>query len=184
VPWFSVEIEDPAGRVLSAGERGEIVVRERGGGGLFAGYFRNDEATARALRGGALHTGDFGLLDAAGDLVFLGRMSDSVRCRGENVSAWEVERVAAAHPAVEECAMIGVAAEVGEQEIKLFLKPRPGAALDLAALSLWLGERLAPYQNPRFLALVDAFERTPSQRIVKHRLPTGVEGCWDRAKEK
>ena len=107
-------------------------------------------------------------------------MTDSVRCRGENVSAWEVERVAAAHPAVEDCAMIGVAAEIGEQDIKLFVQPKPGAALDLGALSAWLGERLAPYQNPRYLALVDAFERTPSQRIMKHKLPRDLEGSWDR----
>jgi crotonobetaine/carnitine-CoA ligase len=107
-------------------------------------------------------------------------MSDSVRCRGENVSAWEVERVAATHPAVAECAMIGVAAEIGEQEIKLFLQPKPGETIDLPALSSWLAERLAPFQNPRYLALCDGFERTPSQRIMKHRLSRDTSGCWDR----
>jgi crotonobetaine/carnitine-CoA ligase len=180
VPWFTVELRDEAGKAVGAGARGEIVVHSSRSDALFPGYFRNPEASAKALREGALYTGDLGMLDAAGNLIFLGRMTDSVRCKGENVSAWEVERVAASHPAVADCAMIGVAAEIGEQDIKLFIQPKPGAALDLPALSGWLGERLAPYQNPRYLSIVDGFERTPSQRIMKHKLSRDIEGSWDR----
>lgn len=147
---------------------------------IFPGYFRNPEATAKALRGGALYTGDLGVFDAEGNLTFLGRMTDSVRCKGENVSAWEVERVVVTHPAVEDCAMIGVAAEVGEQDIKLFVKPKPGETIDPPALSAWLGERLAPFQNPRYIVVIAEFERTPSQRIMKHKLSRETVGCWDR----
>ena len=180
VPWLSVELRDTDGAPVPSGGAGEIVVRAREPRALFAGYFRNPEATAAALRDGALHTGDRGRFDVDGNLVFLGRMTDSVRCRGENVSAWEVERVAAAHPAVEDCAMIGVAADVGEQDIKLFVALRPGAALDPAAFSAWLAARLAPYQNPRYIRVVDGFERTPSQRIMKHRLSPSLDDAWDR----
>ncbi len=132
------------------------------------------------MHDGALHTGDLGAFDAAGNLIFLGRLTDSVRCRGENVSAWEVERVAATHSAIADCAMIGVAATVGEQDIKLFVQPKPGASLDPAELSGWLAERLAPFQNPRYIALVDDFERTPSQRIVKQGLSRATDDAWDR----
>lgn len=180
MPWFTVDLLDGEGRHVPQGERGEIVVRSSKPGAIFPGYLDNPEATARALRDGALHTGDVGSLDAAGNLIFHGRMTDSVRCRGENVSAWEVEHVAAEHEAVEDCAMIGVAAEIGEQEIKLFVKPRPGSGIDPEALSRWLAERLAPYQNPRYIAVVDEFERTASQRIMKHRLPTSRDDCFDR----
>jgi crotonobetaine/carnitine-CoA ligase len=76
--------------------------------------------------------------------------------------------------------MIGVAAEIGEQEIKLFVTPKPGAAIDLAELSAWLSERLAPYQHPRYLAVIEEFERTPSLRIMKHRLPRDATSCFDR----
>ena len=100
--------------------------------------------------------------------------------RGENVSAFEVEQVAAKHPDVEDCAMIGVAAEIGEQEIKLFVKRRAGAVLTPHELSAWLAERLAPYQNPRYIVMVDDFERTASQRIMKHRLATLDATEWDR----
>ena len=180
VPWFAVELRDADGRPVSPGARGEIVVRTNRPGALFPGYFRDPEATARARRGGELHTGDVGSFDRDGNLCFHGRMTDSVRCRGEHVSAWEVEHVAATHPAVEDCAMVGVAAEIGEQEIKLFVQLRPGARVSPEDLSAWLGERLAPYQHPRYLAIVDSFERTPSHRIMKHRLSRDTGDCWDR----
>lgn len=181
MPWFTVRLLDGEGRPAAAGERGEIVVETSIPGAIFPGYLDNPESTAKALRNGALHTGDLGSFDRDGNLYFHGRMTDSVRCRGENVSAWEVEHVAAEHDAVEDCAMIGVAADIGEQDIKLFVKPRHGAIIDPQALSGWLGQRLAPYQNPRYIALVDEFERTASQRIMKHKLSPRLDDCWDRA---
>jgi crotonobetaine/carnitine-CoA ligase len=184
VPWLAVEVAGPQGGPVSIGERGEIVVRTKIAGAVTRGYFNDPEATAKALRGGAFHTGDIGSFDSDGNLYFHGRMTDSVRVKGENVSAFEVERVAAKHPAVEDCAMIGVAAEVGEQDIKLFVKVRPGTEIDPAELSLWLGVRLAPHQIPRYIEVVDDFERTPSQRIMKHKLSPRTDSAWDRTTAK
>ena len=76
--------------------------------------------------------------------------------------------------------MIGVAAEIGEQEIKLFVKSKAGATLNAPALSAWLAERLAPYQNPRYIVMLEDFERTASQRIMKHRLAAHPAVAWDR----
>ena len=180
MPWFGVSLLGPDGAAVATGERGEIVVDTGIKGAIFPGYLDNSEATAKALRNGALHTGDLGSFDGVGNLYFHGRMSDSVRCKGENVSAWEVEHVAAEHADVEDCAMIGVASDVGEQDIKLFVKPREGAAIDAAALSDWLAARLAPYQNPRYIAFVAEFERTASQRIMKHKLSARLDDGWDR----
>jgi crotonobetaine/carnitine-CoA ligase len=182
-PWFSVTLLDAAGAPVPTGARGEIVVRSSLPGAITQGYLSNPEATARAFRGDAFHTGDLGSFDEAGNMYFHGRMTDSVRVRGENVSAMEVELVAAKHPAVEDCAVIGVAAEIGEQEIKLFVKCRAGAALKPADLSDWLAERLAPYQNPRYIVIVDEFERTASQRIKKHKLAALTAAAWDRTEE-
>ena len=179
-PWFEVALIDAAGAPVAAGERGEIVVRTSLPGAITRGYLQNPDATARALRDGAFHTGDLGSFDADGNLYFHGRQTDNVRVRGENVSALEVEQVAAKHPAVEDCAMIGVAAEIGEQDIKLFVKPRAGATLTAAELSGWLAERLAPYQNPRYIVMVDDFERTASQRIMKHKLAALTVASFDR----
>ncbi|WP_252869803.1 AMP-binding enzyme [Brucella pituitosa] len=131
------------------------------------------------MRADGFFTGDLGSRDEDGNLFFHGRMTDSVRCKGENVSAWEVEHVAADHPDVEDCAMIGVAAEIGEQDIA-FVQPKIGTVPDASVLSDWLKSRLTHYQLPRYIAFVDAFERTPSQRIMKHKLPKATDGCWDR----
>lgn len=179
-PWFDVALIAPSGGPVPTGERGEIVVRTTLAGAITRGYLSNPEATARALRGEAFHTGDLGSFDAAGNMYFHGRMTDSVRVRGENVSALEVEQVASKHPAVEDCAMIGVAAEIGEQDIKLFVKRREGAVLEPRELSDWLAERLAPYQNPRYIVIVSEFERTASQRIMKHKLAALTAATWDR----
>jgi crotonobetaine/carnitine-CoA ligase len=180
IPWFSVQLLDEQDKPVQCGERGQIVVRENLDGALFPGYFRNPEVTAKALRGGALYTGDLGSFDADGNMFFHGRMSDSVRCKGENVSAWEVEHVAAEHPKIEDCAMIGVHSDIGEQDIKLFVKCKSGSSLVATELSVWLAQRLAPYQNPRYLAFVEDFERTASQRIMKHKLSPQLDDCWDR----
>jgi crotonobetaine/carnitine-CoA ligase len=179
-PWFDVELIAPSGEQARTGERGEIVVRTSLPGAITRGYLSDAEATARALRGDAFHTGDLGSFDAEGNMYFHGRMTDNVRVRGENVSALEVEQIAAKHPAVEDCAMIGVAAEIGEQEIKLFVKQKAGAALAPQELSDWLAKRLAPYQNPRYIIMVDDFERTASQRIMKHKLAALDAAAWDR----
>jgi carnitine-CoA ligase len=179
-PWFEVALIAPSGRPVPTGERGEIVVRTTLPGAITRGYLANPEATARALRGDAFHTGDLGSFDASGNMYFHGRMTDNVRVRGENVSALEVEQVVSKHHAVEDCAMIGVTAEIGEQDIKLFVKPRAGTTLAPQELSDWLAERLAPYQNPRYIAIVNEFERTASQRIMKHKLAAVTAPVWDR----
>lgn len=180
VPWFDVELKTPLGEPVPIGERGEIVVRTKLPGAITHGYLSNPAATAATLRGDGFHTGDLGSFDEAGNMSFHGRMTDNVRVRGENVSAIEVEQVVLKHAAVEDCAMIGIVAEIGEQEIKIFVKARAGEALTPPELSDWLAERLAPYQNPRYIVMVSEFERTASQRIMKHKLAVLDAAAWDR----
>jgi crotonobetaine/carnitine-CoA ligase len=99
--------------------------------------------------------------------------------RGENVTAAEVEEVARTHPAIEDCAMIGVATDIGEAEIKLFVALKMDAHLAAHELSQWLSSRLARFQRPRYITIVDQFERTPSQRIMKHKLSRRTDDAWD-----
>ena len=101
MPWFGVVLLGPDGRPVPPGRTRRDRRRDHAAGLVFPGYFDAPEATAEALRDGRLHTGDLGSFDADGSL-FAGRMKDSVRRRGENVSAWEVEHVAAEHEAVED----------------------------------------------------------------------------------
>ena len=109
-----------------------------------------------------------------GNLYFHGRMSDSVRCRGENVSAFEVEHVAAAHPGVEDCAMIGVAAEIGEQDIKLFVKPKAGMRAR-SGRAVRLARRAArPLPEP---ALPGAGRRVRAHAEPAHHEAPPAQGC-------
>lgn len=165
MPWLHLEIAAPD----EAG-RGEILVSEREPGALFSGYFNDPAASEKALQNGVLHSGDLGSLDAQGNLYFHGRINDSIRVKGELVSAWELESVACAHPDIEECAAVGVEATVGEQEIKLFVRLQRGSQLSVETLATWLQSRLAPHQQPAQFEIVDDFPRTPSQRIIKGEL--------------
>ncbi|MCR8550521.1 AMP-binding protein [Salipiger sp. P9] len=182
LPWFDVAILDRDGAPVAQGEKGEIVVTPRPGreSALFAGYTNSDEATREALRGGRLFTGDMGSLDAEGRLRFHGRMKDTIRVRGENVSAWEVENVVEQHDGVAACAAIPVKAEIGEADIKIYVQPVAGQQLTGESLFDWLKGRLAPHQLPQFISFVTDFERTPSQRIMKHKLDPMRGGDWTR----
>jgi crotonobetaine/carnitine-CoA ligase len=179
VPWLDVAIVGSTGSPVRIGERGEIVVRERLLGALTRGYYKDRDAPSKSFRDGAFRTGDVGSWDAVGNMYFHGRLGDSVRVRGENVTAAEVEEVARTHPAIEDCAMIGVATCIGEAEIKLFVALKRDAHLAAHELSEWLSSRLARFQRPRYITIVDQFERTPSQRIMKHKLSRRTDDAWD-----
>jgi crotonobetaine/carnitine-CoA ligase len=184
LPYFEVRIAGEDGRFLGPGERGEIWVREKVPGVIMTGYFANPEATSAALKDGWLRTGDLGYADAEGFLYFAGRKKDSLRRRGENISAWEVERVLNEHPAVAESAVIGVENELADQDIKAFLRLKPGERLDTAELVRWCEPRMASFQIPRYIAIIDEFPKTPTERIRKELLPRSTEGCYDREKSR
>jgi crotonobetaine/carnitine-CoA ligase len=172
LPYFDVRIDEATG---------EILVRGRDPGLITDGYFRNPEATKEALPGdGWLHTGDLGAADGDGFFSFRGRIKDSVRHRGENVSAWEVERVVNEHPDVLESALVGVPSEIGEEDLKLFVRLKPDRATDPRDLVRWCESRMAYFAVPRYIAFVDEFEKTASERIKKGALSRSTDDCWDR----
>jgi crotonobetaine/carnitine-CoA ligase len=177
--WYEAMVADENGRALPPGETGELCFRAREPGLGFLGYFRNPAATEAAMRDGWFRTGDLARMDAEGDLVFAGRAKDSIRRRGINISAWEVERVLLDHPAIEDVALVGVPSDLGEEEIKVFIRRAEGAALDAEELLRWCVPRLPRFQLPRFVAFVAEFPRTPTQRIRKIELPRDTAGCWD-----
>ena len=177
--WYEAAVMDEEGREVPRGTPGELCFRAREPGLHFLGYFRNETATAECMRDGWFRSGDLARMDAEDDLFFMGRAKDSVRRRGINISAWEVERVILDHPAVEECALIGVPSEIGEDELKIFIRPATDAVIDPAALHAWCAPRLPKFQLPRYIALVADFPRTPTQRIMKRELPKTVTDSWD-----
>jgi len=182
--YFEVMLTDDQGNEVPVGQPGEICVRSREPGLHFLGYFRNDAATAAAQRGEWFCSGDLARRDAAGFLYFAGRKKDTVRRRGINISAWEVERVIGEHPAVAECALVGVPSELGDEELMLFVRVADAARLDPAELAAWCKPRMPGFQVPRFIAFIDEFPKTPTQRIRKNELPRTTKGVWDAERQK
>lgn len=124
-------------------------------------------------------TGDLAHADADGNLFYAGRKKDMLRRRGINISAWDVENVFAAHVAIAEVALVGVPSELGEDELKLVVKVRDGVQVSPPELISWCRDKLPHFQVPRYIEFVDAFPKTPTQRIQKKELSLSVVGVWD-----
>jgi crotonobetaine/carnitine-CoA ligase len=182
-PYFEVKIIDDEGKPAQVGQVGEIVVREKEPGLITQGYLENPETTTvAALRGGWLYTGDLGRYDDEEDFYYMGRKKDSIRRRGENISAWEVERVFNSHPDIQESAVIGVDADIGEQEMKVFIKFTADVTFEPLDIIRWCEPRMPYFQIPRYMTFVDFFEKTPTERIRKENLSQDTSDCWDLEK--
>jgi carnitine-CoA ligase len=158
----------------AAGTPGELLVGGVPGVTLAAGYYRDPEATAAAFRDGWLHTGDLARLDGDGFAYFVDRAKDMIKRSGENVSAGEIERVAADHPAVGECAAIGVPDPVRDEAIVLVVVPAAGTAVTAGELIAWCAGRLAAYKVPGAVVFIDALPRTSVGKIAKAALRANV----------
>jgi crotonobetaine/carnitine-CoA ligase len=167
---------------LPPGEVGELILRSTRPWEITQGYYRNPEATAEVWRNGWFHTGDAFYRDEEGYFYFVDRMKDAIRRRGENISSFEVESEATAHPAVREAAAIPVPSELGEDEVMLVMSLTPGHAITELQLLEFLQPRMAHYMLPRFIRIMDELPKTPTAKIEKHRLRAeGVTpDTWDR----
>jgi crotonobetaine/carnitine-CoA ligase len=131
------------------------------------------EETAATIVDGWLHTGDLVTVNPDGTYTFAARRKEVLRRRGQNLSPAEVEQAIATHPDVLEVAVVGVASELTEDEVKAFVVARPQHRLDFAALASWTGARLSAFKVPRYWQELAALPRTPTARVAKHRLPSG-----------
>jgi crotonobetaine/carnitine-CoA ligase len=165
--WVEARLVDELDRPVPDGQVGELIVRPRGQHLHMMGYWRKPEATLEAWRGLWFHTGDLLRRLPSGSLEYVGRNKDSIRRRGENVSAWEVEEAAARHPGVLEAAAIGIASDLGDEDVALLVVPTPVAPLDVDALREAMGDDLPRYALPRFIEVVAELPKTPSERVAK-----------------
>lgn len=161
---MQISIQDDAGRPLPSGQTGEICVA---GPAVFAGYYANPQANAKAFRDGWFRTGDLGYQDDEGYLYITGRESDMYISGGSNIYPREVEEKVLAHPAVAEAAVLGVPDPVWGEVGVMVCVLRPGQALDADALLDWLGPRMARYKLPRQVFFWDALPRSGYGKITK-----------------
>src|SRR5881409_2732226 len=166
LPGVEVRLVDETGRPVSgrAPAGGEIEVR---GATVFLEYWRQPEATAAAFRDGWFRTGDVAVIED-GAYRILGRSSvDIIKTGGHKVSALEVEEVLRTHPAIAECAVVGVEDPEWGERICAAVERRGEAELTLAALQAWAKERLAPYKIARALRSVPALPRNAMGKVTK-----------------
>lgn len=163
-----VAVADPAtGEVLDGGAEGELLVA---GPGVFAGYFRDPDATAAALRGGWLRTGDLVRRDADGYFTIVDRLTDVYISGGEGVSPAEVESVLIAHPAVADVAVVGVPDERWGEAGSAWVVLRPGAITDAAELAEFARGSLAGYKVPRDIRFIDEIPRSTASKTLRRVL--------------
>lgn len=161
---------DDAEQDVPDGQVGELIFYAGRDRDARVDYFKNAEASEAKMRDGWLRTGDLMRRDAKGYLYFVGRNTDSMRRRGENVSAYEVEKQVNSHPDVLESAAFGVPSELGEDEVMVCVTPVPGHRVDPAALRAYLGERLPKFAVPTYLEVLDALPKTETHRVMKSAL--------------
>ena len=162
---FLARAVDDEGRPVPTGQVGELLMR---GPSVTTGYWNLAEATAETLRDGWLHTGDLVQFDDAGVMRFVDRLKDMVKPGGENVYCVEVEEALAGHPAVRECAVIGVADKRWGEAVKAVVATR--SAVTPEQLDEWCLSRLAPFKRPRWYEFVDALPRNALNKVVKTQL--------------
>lgn len=180
---FECRIADEDDFELPSGQVGEILLRSKAAWHGASGYYDMPEATTKVNRNQWFHTGDFGYVDEDGHLYFTDRKKDSIRRRGENVSAFEVEQILMDHPDVKEVCVYAIRTE-GDEEVGATLILNAGVTPDEAGIIAFCQSRMAYYMVPRFLQFVDRFPRNPSEKVEKHKVRSQAEAdlsrLWDR----
>ena len=178
-PLTTVAVMDPEGRLLPAGERGEIVVR---GSLVMDGYHRDPQATAEAGRFGWHHTGDIGYLDDDGWLYLVDRAKDMIISGGFNVYSAEVEQALLAHPTVQDCAVIGLPDDRWGERVVAVVQPRAGTSPDPADLRAFARSRIGGVKAPKEVLVWDDLPRSKVGKVLKpdirsRLLPTSDTGA-------
>jgi crotonobetaine/carnitine-CoA ligase len=162
-----VRVLDDSGLELPMGEVGEIAVKTPT---IMQGYYKDEAQTAASFKEGWFLTGDLGYRDADDFFFFFTRKKDIIRRKGENLSGAEIDTAISSHPDVQECASIGVAAELGEEEVLIAIVPKPGSTLTPEAVYEHAKKVLSPLKWPRFVVLVESLPHTGSMKIAKFKL--------------
>ena len=180
-PDFDVRIVGPDGAPLPPGSVGEIACRARFPHVMSEGYVDPSDHSV-VPHPEWFRTGDLGMLDSDDNLTYVDRVKDSLRRRGENISSVEIEVVVARHPAVLEAAVVGVASDLGEDDILLFVTVQPGRELDFVELLDFCSARMPYFAVPRYVEVVDELPKTIIGRVRKDVLRAQGVGsaAWDR----
>ncbi|MET0998100.1 MAG: long-chain fatty acid--CoA ligase [Marmoricola sp.] len=172
-PLVTVTIMGEDGSLLPHGERGEVVVRSSL---VMRGYHRNPEATAEASAHGWHHTGDIGYLDDEGYLFLVDRAKDMVITGGFNVYSPEVEQALMEHPAIADCAVIGLPDEKWGERVTAVLQLRPHQTLDVRDVTAFVKQRLGSVKAPKQIEVWDDLPRSKVGKVLKTEIKKELAG--------
>jgi acyl-CoA synthetase (AMP-forming)/AMP-acid ligase II len=169
----AIKVVDDEDRELPTGEVGEIITKS---GCVMAGYWGNEAATAETLRGGWLHTGDVGSIDADGFLTLRDRSKDLIISGGTNIYPREIEEVLLTHPAVVECSVVGQPHPDWGEEVVAFVVARSGQAVEPATLDRLCLDRIARFKRPKHYRFVDGLPKNNYGKVLKTELRKSLQG--------
>jgi len=172
-----VRVVDDSDRSLPPGAVGEIVAR---GDVVIPGYWGQPEATADALRGGWLHTGDIGAIDPSGHLFILDRLRDMIVSGGNNIYPREVEEAILTLREVTEVAVVGVPDEYWGESVHAIVACRPDDILTADAVIARCTDRLASYKKPRTVEFVDQLPKNAYGKVLKRELRERYWAAYER----
>ncbi len=168
VPGVELRIVDENDEDVLVGDAGEILVH---GPNVFAGYWKDPEATERVLtKEGWLRTGDVAVVDDEGYLFLVDRLKDLIIVSGFNVFPAEVESVLLEHPGIDACAVVGVPHPYTGEAVKAYVQARPGAPLEEDDIVAFCAERLSSYKCPNKIWFVENIPRGVTGKIIRHQL--------------
>ena len=176
VPDYHVDLVDDQGNPVPPGENGEIVIRvERGSGqpGIFLGYYKDEEKTAEAWRGGVYHTGDLAWKDEDGYYNYVGRADDVIKSSGYRIGPAEIENVIMELPFVLECGVSAAPDPVRGQVVKAtikLVKGKRGSESLKKQIQDYVKAHTAPYKYPRIVVFTDKLPKTISGKIQRNML--------------
>jgi acyl-CoA synthetase (AMP-forming)/AMP-acid ligase II len=166
------------GALLAPGERGEIVAQ---GSLVFPGYYQNPDATAEASRFGWHHTGDIGYRDEEGFIYIVDRKKDMIVTGGFNVFSAEVEQSIMAHPAVRECAVVGVPDPKWGEAVKAIVELRDDASVDAETLIALVKKDLGGVHAPKTVEFWKTLPRNGNGKVLKRDIREQFWSGQDRA---
>jgi acyl-CoA synthetase (AMP-forming)/AMP-acid ligase II len=177
-PMVAGDVVDHEGRSLRdrPGEIGEVVYRSPV---VVAGYYKDEQATSDAFRGGWFHSGDMCVYDEDGLRVMVDRSKDIVKSGGENVSSLRVEAVLRLHPAVASVAVVGLPHEHWGEAVTAFVVPDEGATVDPDEVVRFCRERLAGFETPKRIEVVDELPVTVGGKVLKYKLRAQHAGLYE-----
>ncbi len=164
---IELRVADERDRPLPPGASGEVLVR---GDAVMKGYWRDSEATGATLRGGWLHTGDVGALDADGFLTLMDRSKDLIISGGSNIYPREVEEALLRHPGVHEVSVVGRPHPEWGEEVVAFVVRRAGADVDAEALDRTCLDHIARFKRPRAYRFVASLPKNNYGKVLKTEL--------------